>query len=145
MGKKVLSLLLALTLCMATSITAFAEDLDTPAEEPIVSEYMGYNGGTGYVGSFTVYVPGSANTGQVSVRIYASAQNVPIWLKVTKPNGQVVWDCGSDWGVNPLNCLYPNNGNEQYSPTFSNATSGYYTVEWVAWDDITLDCWIYNW
>ena len=144
--KKALAIVLAITLCLSMSATTYAAEIETPVTDPIVYEDMGWNQGTisGMWGSFQVYLPSgsSSMTGQATFRFYSSDTTDRVYIKLMKPNGTVVWDQSVPsvhHGIDP-------DGEEHYSPTFSGATAGYYTVEWTYYGTGgTLNCWVYNW
>ena len=124
--KRLMALVMVIMLFSATTVTAFAAS--------------GYNSMSGYNGTFYVNLSGSGSTGQITIRINSPEQNQAIWIKVTDPNGRVVWN-RSNLGQGIL----PNNGNEIKSPTFSNPPAGNYKVEYGGLAVVTLKCWVYSW
>lgn len=143
--KRFISIVIVFTFCFVISVPAFATE-NSKIEEtiPTSARAMGYGQDSGMWGEFKVYVPSSESTGQITVRITSHSQNTGVYLWVTNPQGKTIWARNNADGL-PPGPLFPNNGAEIKSPTFSNAISGYYTVHFNCVTSVTVDCWIYNW
>lgn len=143
--KRFFSIVMVIVLCFAVSVPAFATDNDaSEAVMAVTPRSSGYGQGYGYAGTFTVNVPSKENYGKVTIRITSPDQNQLVWFKVTDSNGRIVWD-HSTYDTAGKMGVYPQNGAEIISPTFSNAVSGNYTVTFTSLVEVTVDCWVYNW
>ncbi len=157
--KRFFSIVMVLVLCLAISVPAFATDSNANAlaeasispennagelAEAATPRSSGYGQGYGYAGSFNVYVPSGTSSGKVTIRITSPDQNQLVYFKVTDKNGRSVWD-HSKFDTPGKMGVYPQNGAEIISPTFSNAIAGNYTVTFTSLVQVTVDCWVYNW
>lgn len=157
--KRFFSIVMVLVLCLAISVPAFASDSSanelaqtvattdnsvSELTEVAIPRSSGYGQGHGYAGSFKVYLPSGTSSGKITIRITSPDQNQLVYFKVTDKNGRIVWD-RSTFDTPGKTGVYPQNGAEIISPTFSNAIAGNYTVTFTSLVEVTVDCWVYNW